>query len=237
MLDIHPWARSASAAAIVAAAFLATSLRDLLFLYAMVLAASAVTGVLREHLGFVFRLASPLLAALLLVWGVWLDASRVPDPGVSGWVYAWTTWLRFVCCAGVLQVCFLPLLRSPLRLKEYLATCRLPNWFAVLMMGAVVLLPEVRRRFFRVVDARRAQGHALRGAAGIRQLPLIVMPLVSSMLDSAVQRAELWSHRGLLTVDRTITERQTYSLANTLLCVVVGAGTLALAWASRKGAL
>ena len=38
----------------------------------------------------------------------------------------------------------------------------------------------------------------MRGLRGLYDLPGLLMPLVSSLLDAALQRAELWSHRGVL---------------------------------------
>jgi len=175
-----------------------TSLPALVWVYSMVLLLVLLVSVAAEHLRFVAKLSLPLLVMLAVIWGIVLDQAQVPRPGFTGWQYAVFTWLRLVACAAALQACFLPLLRSPGHLRAFIAAWRLPRSLAVLILGALVFLPEVQRRLGRVVDARRAQGFRVSGLQGLRDSPRLVTPLVSSLLSSAVLRAEFWGHRDIL---------------------------------------
>lgn len=229
MLAIHPWARLAGAISMLCAVFIAGSLYYLAGVYALVVIAVLAMRAGRDHLSFVLTLTTPLLLALLLVWGVLVAPGDVPRPDFDGPTYAVFTWLRFVACGGVLQACFLPLIAKPQYLKSFFSACRLPASLSILLVAAIVFLPEVRRRLARIIDARRAQGHRLAGIEGLRELPSLIMPLVSSLLDSATRRAEFWSHRGVLTRSRALTETSQSSTLASLCWLILANVSLVVA--------
>lgn len=196
MVQIHPIARLVTTISLLIATFLTAELGSLVLVYVLVLAAVVSTGVLLGHIRFVVFVGLPMLAALLLVWGIAMPQTSYSHAG--GLVHAWVSWLRIVACGGILQALFLPLVERPQHLRNFLAATHMNGAPGMLLMTSVVFIPEVKRRLAHIIDARKAQGHDVRGFSGLRQLPGMLMPLVSSLLDSAVKRAELWSHRGVL---------------------------------------
>jgi len=127
-----------------------------------------------------------------------MDPNNVPAPHRTGVEYALYCWLRVVACGGALQFLFVPLIDHPAHLKDFLDRTGLRGSVGTLIVSSMVFIPETRRRLAQVVDARRAQGHTLAGLSGLRELPTLLMPLVASLLDSSVKRAEVWAHRGVL---------------------------------------
>ncbi len=198
MLRIHPIVRLLCAAILVIAVFLSANLEVVAIIYMLVTVAVIATGVIGSHIRFVVFVTSPILLSLLLVWGWVMDSAKIPIPHANGVAYAVFSWLRIVACGGVLQALFLPLVQRPQYLRRFLDTTGLKGPVGTLLLASIVFLPEVKRRLAHVIDARRAQGHIVNGVQGLRQLPSLLMPLVSSLLDSASRRAELWTHRGLL---------------------------------------
>lgn len=226
MLRLHALIRLISVILIVVAVFLSESITTLLPLYALVLTAVLMSNVSANHLRFVFFITTPLLIALLLVWGWLIEAGQVPYPHQSGIHYAFFLWLRVVACGGMLQCLFAPLIEQPAYLKSFLERIGSGVALSTLILSAITFLPEIRRRVNRIIDARRAQGHSLRGLKGLIELPALLMPLVSSLLDSAVQRAELWSHRGILEKDHSTSQEIDYSLPLSMFVLAVALSTV-----------
>lgn len=200
MLQIHPIVRLFGAVLIVIAVFFTADLRALIFVYALVMCIVIATGVLARHFRFLIFITTPILLALLVVWGWVMDPAKIPAPHTDGLAYAVFNWLRIVACGGVLQSLFLPLVDKPQHLRSFLWSTGLRGPAGTVLVASIIFVPEVKSRLARIIDARRAQGYNLSGIHGLRQLPSLLMPLVSSLLDSATKRAELWSHRGI--VDR-----------------------------------
>lgn len=198
MLRLHPVARLLAVLLTVAAALLARSLDGLAPALLVVTAAVAISGVGTSFLRFAGIATTPILLALLLVWGYFMDPGKLPAPHASGVEYAIFLWLRVVICGGAFQFLFIPLLAHPTNLKDFLDRTGLQGWLGTLIMSSVVFIPEVGRRLTQVIDARRAQGRKLSGLRGLREVPTLLMPLVASLLDSSVKRAEVWAHRGVL---------------------------------------
>jgi energy-coupling factor transporter transmembrane protein EcfT len=211
MLLLHPTARLAVAALVIAAIFIANTLAMVAILYAFVLAAVWTAQAGRGHFRFVTYIGLPLLAALLLVWGWAADARQIPLGFDSGISYALFNWTRIAACAGVLQCLFLPLIEHPTHLKNFVVRTGLSGQCGTLIVTAIIFLPEVRRRLSGIIEARMAQGYAVTGFAGLRQLPAVLMPLVASLLDSATKRAEFWGHRGILQHRLQMSEAEPYS--------------------------
>jgi energy-coupling factor transporter transmembrane protein EcfT len=211
MLRVQPVVRLLSALMLAASIFGVTSLGRVLAAYIVVLLLVLLTGVTRLHARFVVFVSAPLLLALLVVWGWAASAKQIPLPHMSGIQYAVFCWLRIIAVGGILQTLFIPLIEQPRHLTDFLDRTRLRGAPATLIVASIVFLPEVRRRLDRIVDARKAQGHSLRGIRALVEVPQLLMPLVSSLLDSSSQRAELWSHRGILDAHGVSTEGWSYS--------------------------
>jgi energy-coupling factor transporter transmembrane protein EcfT len=197
MLTVPPIARLLSAALFIAGIFVARTLLSMTLIYVLVLIGVVACRVGKPHLRFVIFVTGPLLLALLIVWGWVIDPRQIPVPH-SGPSYAAFTWLKIIACGGILQCLFLPLVEHPAELRGFLERTGLSGSFGTLIMSAIVFLPEVRRRLAIIIDARKSQGYPVSGLSGMLALPATLMPLVSSLLDSATKRAELWSHRGVL---------------------------------------
>jgi energy-coupling factor transporter transmembrane protein EcfT len=211
MLGVHAVIRLISVLLIVAAVFIAESISILLPIYALVLLTVLITRVSVKHFRFVVFTTAPLLVALLLLWGWLIEARQIPAPHQSGIDYALFLWLRVIASGGLLQCLFIPLTEKPAYLKNFLERTGSGTALSTLILSAIIFLPEIRCRVNRIIDARRAQGHALSGLKGLLELPTVLMPLVSSLLDSAAQRAELLSHRGLLDRSRGVSREIDYS--------------------------
>lgn len=233
MLEVHPFARLAGVLLLVAAAFLFRRPEQLLALYLITLPALAASGVAARHFRFLVAVTLPLLAALLLLWG--LIASPPAGEQLSGAGYAIAIWLRIVVLGAAFQWLLLPLAEHPLHLKQFLKMLRLPAAAGALLIAPILLLPEIRRRIGRIVDARKAQGLPSRGFAGARALPAMMMPLVASLLESSLARSELWTHRSLLDRDGNGHFEASYSLGQSAAVTLLPAAALAialLAWTS-----
>ena len=78
-----------------------------------------------------------------------------------------------------------------------------------MLMGATILIPEMKIRAAQIFDARCARG-LLRDRSlfsRARQLPVILRALVSWALRSAIDRAEMWNHRRMFTAVQQLPTR------------------------------
>lgn len=222
MLRLHPVARLFAALLTIAAALFARSFDGLVPAILVVTAGIVMSGVCLNSLRFVGFATMPILLALLLVWGCFIDPGKVPAPHRTGVEYAFFCWLRVVICGGTLQFLFIPLLEHPAHLKDFLDRTGLRGSLGTLIISSVVFIPETRRRLAQVIDARRAQGRKLSGLAGLREVPTLLVPLVASLLDSSVKRAEVWAHRGVLDKQNRLgLEGSYYSLGQGVVALAV----------------
>lgn len=221
MLLLHAVIRLISALLMVAAVFMSKSLTTLLLVYTLVLTAVLVSHLSVNHLRFMFFITSPLLIALLLVWGWLIDARQIPAPHQSGIDYGLYLWLRVVACGGLFQCLFIPLIEQPAYLKNFLNRTGVGVALSTLILSSITFLPEIRRRIGRIIDARRAQGHPVKGLKALKELPTLLMPLVSSLLDTAAQRAEFLSHRGILDRGHDTVQEIDYSIPLSTLALAV----------------
>ncbi len=81
------------------------------------------------------------------------------------------------------------------------------------------MIPDLKLRTEQVLTARAARGLVGRRtiAAKMAQIPRILMPLVSWALRSALLRAELWEHRGLIERLSAARPRISYSVFSSVL--------------------
>lgn len=229
MLALHPVIRLLSTAILLAAVFLAASVQSIAAVYGAIVLLIAATRLLSLHLRFTFVVMVPLLLALLLIWHFAVDAAQIPVPHGSGIEYAAFLWLRVVAAGAVFQWLFSPLVAEPLHLRAFLHRTGLGGGMGTLIITSIVFLPEVRRRIGQLLDARMAQGEKIGGWRGFMAMPTLLTPLIASLLDSAMQRSELWSHRGIL--ERATASRflMRYSALLSVLGLAYAGGVLALA--------
>lgn len=200
------------------AAFAASGPLMIILIYLVVLTAVARAGVVRPHLRFVFLVTLPLLFALALVWGF---IATLPAHRIDGLTYAFVTWLRIVVCGGIIQWMLLPLVEHPTHFKAFLQRLRVPPAVGTLLITPILFLPEVKRRIDRIVDARKAQGVQTSGWLGLIGLPAMIVPLIASLMESALARAELWTHRGVMDRQSAAVVDFTYAPVESLIVVLV----------------
>jgi hypothetical protein len=196
--------------------------------YAVIAAGLQHENLLGAHLKFVGFVTLPLLVALLLIWVV--IAPLALQGSSSNLGYAFAVWAKIAASGGLFQLLLIPPVNHPMRLRRLLQQLRAPAAAGVLITSPVILLPDVRRRLGQIVDARRAQGASVSGLAGLISAPTFLAPLVASLLESSLSRAELWDHRRFL--DRPL-EHARYSWLASVLGPVFALGTLAAStWGS-----
>lgn len=215
---MHPFARAASGILLVSAAFAVLEPLTMILIYIVVFVGVALAGIIRPHLRFVVLVTLPLLLALMLIWGVIVAP---PAHGVGGVSYAFAAWLRIVVCGGVIQWLLLPLVEQPAHFRAFLQRLHMPPAVGTLLVTPILFLPEVKRRIDRIVDARKAQGLQASGLPGLLALPAMIVPLIASLMESALARAELWTHRGLLDRQSPVLGELTYARAESLIVVLV----------------
>jgi energy-coupling factor transport system ATP-binding protein len=154
-----------------------------------------------NYLRFVAFVLAPIATALLVVWGLLVKAPPGEPMGSSpsgGMLYAAIVSLRLAVLSGLFQALF-----QGLKGNEMLRSLR--EWgvsgdLLVIALATFAMVPEGKLRAEQVLMSRSARG--LIGKRGWlnsnRQLPFILRPMLGWALRSAVQRAELWHHRGLL---------------------------------------
>jgi energy-coupling factor transporter transmembrane protein EcfT len=217
VLTLHPIVRLLVPLAISIAAFSLEKLPAAAIIYAVVLIGLLAAQLWRQHALFLIS-ALPLLAALLLIWG-W----AIPPGGGVGVQHAFKLWLRICIIGGAFQWLLLPLVGAPLHLRMFMDDVKLPRWASLLLLTPVLFLPEVQRRIQRVVEARKAQGLPASGLAGLRALPAMISPLIASLLETSLGRAELWSHRNLLAADYAHPRDASRSIGASLCVVIIAA--------------
>lgn len=186
--------------------------------YIVVFAGVALAGIARQHLKFVALVTLPLLLALSLIWGFIVAP---PTHRLGGFSYAFVTWMRIVVCGGVVQWLLLPLVEKPAHFRAFLQRLHVPPAVGTLLVTPILFLPEVKRRIDRIVDARKAQGIQTSGLSGMLALPAMIVPLIASLMESALARAELWTHRGLMERQSAVLGGLTYEPKESLIVVLV----------------
>ena len=208
---------------LISAAFAVREPLTMTLIYIVVFAGVALAGIARPHFRFVVLVTLPLLLALTLIWGFLVAP---PTRGIGGFSYAFATWLRIVVCGGVVQWLLLPLVEQPAHFRTFLQRLNVPPSVGTLLITPILFLPEVKRRIDRIVDARKAQGLKASGFSGLMALPAMIVPLIASLMDSALARAELWTHRGLMDRESSVLGELNYALAESLIVVLVALSVL-----------
>lgn len=227
MLRIHPIIRLLSTALLVVTTFLTRSLIEVIIVYTTILLLVILSRVTLKHLRFVTYVSLPILLSLLILWGWIIDSHQIALSNTSGTEYALFLWMRIISWGGLLQFLFIPLVEEPSHLIDFLKHVGIKGSYGILVIASIVFLPEMRRRLTQIIDARRAQGHSLRGLKAIIELPTILLPLISSLIDSAIKRAEFWSHRGIMESDKSTGVECLYSSLQSVFLLILALMSLA----------
>ena len=158
-------------------------------------------GLARAQLRFLMWVLMPIAAALIVVWGFVVAAPPGAVPGsarLDGLRFAATTSLRLAALGSLWQLCFLTLPASALR--STLRSWGLSSNGLIVVLGSLVVMPDIVLRGHQVLTARYARGFVATGGwwSRARQLPALLPPLSAWVLRSAIQRGENWNHRGLI---------------------------------------
>jgi hypothetical protein len=117
---------------------------------------------------------------------------------IGGIEYGLLVVLRLAVVGGVFELTFNTL--KPSDLPGVLRGMGLKGDWLVIVLGSFALLPELMRRADQIVTARLARGSLSSASfsARLTQLPFILKPLFVWVIRSAIQRAESWEQKGLL---------------------------------------
>jgi hypothetical protein len=160
-----------------------------------------LTRVVRAHYQFLLAIVAPVAAMSVLVWPLMMGAppGELAGSNPSGALsFAFLTVFRLMFVGGVFQSTLLSLDSS--RLTTTLWRWGIRGEWLVVVLAAIVLGPEMKRRADRVMTAAAARGmlrsrqvwHRMRIAVAT------VVPLTAWGLRSAVDRAETWHQRSLV---------------------------------------
>lgn len=156
---------------------------------------------MRLYLRFLLTVVTPVSIALFLVWG-WLVGAppsaipgSAPDAGVQ---FAALVSLRLAALGGIWQLSFLtiPAFELPGTLSEW----GVRGSLLTVCIGVISLIPEIRLRAEQIITARQARGLMpnRRVWTRVMELPWLLRPLLTWTLRSAIQRADVWRQRDLL---------------------------------------
>lgn len=217
-------------------ALLCADVRLLAVAFLAVAVLSYLGGVADRFLRFI---AIVMLPFAIILGSVWVGLMGAP-PGVpmgtdrlAALQYITLIILRLAVCSGLFQVLLLSI--TPEELLAALRRLGLSDDFTIMGLSTIALIPELTLRADQVLTARLARG--LFGRQGlpnrVLQLPYILTPLVSWTLRSALQRAELWEHRGLIEKLRCLPCTATYSVHSSLVLTLLASVFLGLAVRTR----
>ena len=201
-LMLPPFARILIAALFGAAILLARHIEVAACIYGLALFYVTRARCLPGHFRFVAVAGLPLLTALLFTWGFVIPVARggIDADAWAGSLQAILLWLRILVLGAVSQWLLLPMVQEPLRLRAFVQDFGLPASVGILLSMPVLLLPDIRHQILQVADARRAQQLPTRGLGGVLALPATMVPVLAGLIETSLNRAELWEHRGLLEV-------------------------------------
>jgi energy-coupling factor transporter transmembrane protein EcfT len=199
---VHPFSRMFCVVVIVATTFLCHSAVLLLAIWvAVLLPASIQLGIAKKHLLFCVAVLGPITIGLLVTWGILVGAPPGAPPHsapLSGISFAGIIAWRLLVIPATFQIMFLAL---PAReLIETLYTVGIRGEFFLVVLGAMAILPDLKRKMLQISDACRAAG-LMKGLSLIDrsiQVPFILRGLVAWSLRGAIRRAENWQQRRLL---------------------------------------
>jgi len=169
-----------------------------------------ITNTWKTHLRFLALVVLPMGSALFLIWAVIMGAKPGDLPHTSprdGAEFATLIILRLILLGGIFQIGILSLGLDGI--GPFCLRARFPQEVSVMLMGATILIPEMKIRAAQIFDARCARG-LLRDRSlfsRARQLPVILRALVSWALRSAIDRAEMWNHRRMFTAVQQLPTR------------------------------
>jgi len=197
----RPFARFLATAIAIGGTLLSHDLGALGLAWTTVIVLTFLSGVWRNHFQVLYTTVLPIALVMIVVWG-WIVGAPPSTPIGSdpheGVLYALFFATRLAVLIGIFQLCFLSIPSG--QILAITRRCHLPGDAAVILLGALALVPELRLRTEQVLTARYARGLVpTRGSwNAFRQLPHLLRPLLAWVLRSAVQRAETWQQRQLI---------------------------------------
>lgn len=202
IFELHPYARLAAAVSAAAAVLLARSSTQLMALW-LILCCLMLTipGLLRIHLRFLMAIVFPLALALSFVWAGIIGAPPGSAPHSSpknGLAYAILIVARLAVLGTLMQLTFLTVPREELPALFAAWGVRGPLYVAI--VGSLSLVNDVKLRASQVFTARCARG-LMRTRSPFnraKQIAPMLRALVTWIVRSAVDRAQMWEHRNLL---------------------------------------
>ncbi len=198
----HPRVRGLAAVLAIAGTLLGHNPLWMVLTWLLVLMPAALlSGSLRSHVGFAAVVVAPVAIAVFLVWGLLIAAPPGQEIGSDphgGLRFAAVVVLRLLLLGGIIQLTFLTI--PPEQLPFTLSRWGVRGDAAIVTLGVFALLPELRLRADQVLTARQARGLVPNRSfvARMYQLPFLLRPLFAWALRSAIQRADSWHQRGML---------------------------------------
>lgn len=169
----------------------------------------------------------PVVLGLLIVWGVVVGAppgATLHSAPAAGVVFALTVATRLTLISALFYATLAA--ESASEVRPLLRGWGLSGDALAVVMGAIVLVPELAVRVQQVVTARYARG--LFGRAHpldrVRHLPYLLRPLIGWSLRSAIQRSELWQHRSLVARLSAVSSSPPTRLIDSMAVLLIGSG-------------
>jgi energy-coupling factor transporter transmembrane protein EcfT len=236
MLRPHPIVRMLSGALGVLAAFLTSDLWLLIAAVAAISTLVVIAGIGKRYASLCLRVFLPLAAGLLLVWGGVMGAppgSPIGSNRIGGLMFATLVVLRLVVASGISQLCILAIPSH--ELPQVLSVCGIKGDLLASVVAAFVLVPELELRTQQVLTARYARGLSKnRNSWGlVAHIPMLLRPVLTWTLRSAVQRSELWSQRRLIERLEARSSGLQWSMAASILWLLPGCAWFVGAAAAR----
>jgi energy-coupling factor transporter transmembrane protein EcfT len=204
MLNVSPIMRGLSTLLLIAGAIFCLHPWLLGAAWLILLIAAVRSSIYRPHLTLIMVFVVPLALASASIQ-LLIQLSQHPYQGLlallaSAAMTALVLILHVAVIAAAMQLCVLPILFDG-RMLFFLRSWKFSDDAIVVVMAAVTLIAEVKLRARQIIDARLARGYGKAiGFRGIQELPLVMLPLVIYLVDTAVKRSSFWVRRNLLSL-------------------------------------
>jgi energy-coupling factor transporter transmembrane protein EcfT len=214
----------------VFATFVADDIRLLSVLLLVFLPLTHYLTIRKNYVRFLVVFVAPLAVGLLLVWGGLVGAppgEKIHSNWIGGIEYGLLVALRIAVVGGVFELAFNTV--RPSDLPGVLRGMGVNGDWMVIVMGSFALLPELMRRADQIMTARLARGSLSSSSLSTRlaQLPFILKPLFVWVVRSAIQRAESWEQKQLLSRVDVLSREANYSTMGNVVWLLLGIGMVA----------
>jgi energy-coupling factor transporter transmembrane protein EcfT len=221
----------------VVATFVADDVRLLSVLLLLVfLPLTHYLTIRKNYVRFLVVFVVPLALGLLLVWGGLVGAppgEKIYSNWIGGVEYGLLIALRVAVVGGVFELAFNTV--RPSDLPGVLRGMGVNGDWLVIVMGSFALLPELMRRADQIMTARLARGSLASSSISTRlaQLPFILKPLFVWVIRSAIQRAESWEQKQLLSRVSVLGNEANYSAMGNIVWLSLASALVAVAFSLR----